>query len=224
MVKLSDNRKIYIVSDSTCHCPLATPATDQERDSYSLLYPNWLSSGYSQASLRRVATKELSKYSDSFTSTDSSLLFYALVFYHESDNADLKSNNNQNSNKVGNDGADKMESDGFLSIKASQNTQSTSSLTSSSFMSSPSTPSSTIVASASAAIQTLTKSITDNIPATMNLPSTVPFSSSLFSSSSSSSPLSSTAGWSTAYCIFKEGNFIKFDAETQEWKLLFEKA
>ena len=35
----NDNSKLYIVSDSTCHCPLATPATDQERDSYSLLYP-----------------------------------------------------------------------------------------------------------------------------------------------------------------------------------------
>ena len=37
----------------------------------------------SQAALRREATKELSKFSNSFTSLDSSLLFYALVFIED---------------------------------------------------------------------------------------------------------------------------------------------
>ena len=35
----SDNNKLYIVSNSTSHSSLTTPATDQESDSYSLVYP-----------------------------------------------------------------------------------------------------------------------------------------------------------------------------------------
>ena len=39
---ISDNSKLYIVSDSTSHSPLATPATDQESDSYKSVYPKGL--------------------------------------------------------------------------------------------------------------------------------------------------------------------------------------
>ena len=35
----TDNSKLYIVSDSTSHSPLATPATGQKGDSYSPVYP-----------------------------------------------------------------------------------------------------------------------------------------------------------------------------------------
>ena len=192
----------------------------------------------SQASLRRVAAKELSKFSNSFTSLDSSLLFYALVFFHEGVEREGGGPGDGGGGGSGGggewgchsraDGAP-SECDGFLSIKLVGQTSASTLVTPTSSASATAvaatltaTAASAAVASATAAVNSFKKTIADKIPASLALPTSLPHPTSLFSSTSSSSSLSSSASsWSRTYVILEEGNLLKFESETQEWTLLF---
>ena len=199
-----------------------------------------------QASLRRVATKELLKYSNSFTSLDSSLLFYALVFFDEGKEAEVSAKTKEGASSGVLETS--KDCDGFLSMKIVGESSSSCSMASSSAATSTSSdpasspnevPPGHAAATpgyAAAAVSSIRKSIADRIPASFSLPASLPHPSSLLSSISASARISSisagiSAGfssqnnseWIRTYFIMKDGSFIKFDSESQTWMPLFEK-